>query len=232
MERFVHVRMRAAIWCVSHYLGLVLIVPLLMLPLTLTDRWMRFALLVVSLVALALMSLWVIFEHYLSPVTGLIYLFVVQGVRRLQLWRHRFEPTWRIGAGLILALSVVWYLGTAMVWTVWLRGPGAQDWPMQRKRLIQKLEQMPGRDLVLIRYHERQKVLYEWLRNPADIDAQPVVLAREMDLEKNRELVEYYHNRKAWLLSVHNNVQKLEPYTYQPLPPEPAPTPGRRLRMP
>lgn len=45
----------------------------------------------------------------------------------------------------------------------------------------------------------------EWVYNEADIDNAPVIWAREMDMEKNRKLLEYFKNRKAWLLKVEDD---------------------------
>ena len=53
----------------------------------------------------------------------------------------------------------------------------------------------------------------EWVYNAADIDAAPVVWARDTDPVQNRELVEYFSDRTAWLLFVDGaTIPRLAPY--------------------
>ena len=52
----------------------------------------------------------------------------------------------------------------------------------------------------------------DWTRNGADIDGSEVVWAREMDAARNQRLLEYFKDRRAWLLDVQSGVVTLLPY--------------------
>jgi hypothetical protein len=58
-----------------------------------------------------------------------------------------------------------------------------------------RLKQMPGRQLVVVRYASDHNSLDEWVYNAANIDSSKVVSAREMDQAENLELIQYYKDR-------------------------------------
>ena len=55
-------------------------------------------------------------------------------------------------------------------------------------------------------YHE------EWVFNRADIDGSAVVFAREIDPASDRALVEYFADRRAWVLEIPAEEPELVPY--------------------
>jgi hypothetical protein len=69
-----------------------------------------------------------------------------------------------------------------------------------RPRMIDYLEALPGRDLVIVRYAPDHFLHFEWVYNDADIDASEVVWARESYPEINNRLRAYYSERRVWLL--------------------------------
>ena len=71
---------------------------------------------------------------------------------------------------------------------------------------------MSGPQLVLVRYDSWHEILDEWVYNSANIDASKVVWAREMDPANNRELMRYYHDRKAWLVEPDRMPAQMLPY--------------------
>jgi hypothetical protein len=77
------------------------------------------------------------------------------------------------------------------------------------------LKHQDGRHLVIVRYGRKHSPHQEWVYNEADIDRSRVVWAREMDLIRNRALLEYFKDRHAWLLSVDDDAEAphLVPYT-------------------
>jgi hypothetical protein len=66
-----------------------------------------------------------------------------------------------------------------------------------------------------VRYGPDHFPHFEWVYNEADIDAAQVVWARELDEASNRRLMEYFKDRKIWLLEVDRRTEgkvKLVPY--------------------
>ncbi len=55
---------------------------------------------------------------------------------------------------------------------------------------------------MVVRYGADHDVHEEWVYNHADIDGSAVVWARDMGEARNRELLDYYHDRNVWLLQL------------------------------
>jgi len=58
--------------------------------------------------------------------------------------------------------------------------------------------------------HDPQK---EWVYNGADIDHSKVIWARDMDPAENRELFQYYRDRRVWLLEADETPPRLSQYS-------------------
>jgi hypothetical protein len=76
--------------------------------------------------------------------------------------------------------------------------PYQQAW--DRPRIQAQMEDLPGRQLLLVRYSPEHDPRRSWVANAADIDGAKVVWANDMGPEKNRELIEYFKDRKVWLV--------------------------------
>jgi hypothetical protein len=74
------------------------------------------------------------------------------------------------------------------------------------------MEQRAGQQLVVVRYSALHNPLDEWVYNAPDIDNSKVVWAREMDAAHNLELMNYYRNRKVWLVEPDSIPAKVQPY--------------------
>jgi hypothetical protein len=68
----------------------------------------------------------------------------------------------------------------------------------ERAKLIDRLTRQGGKHLVIVTYGPHHEPRFEFVFNPADIDAAPVVFARSMGAEKDRELLSYFHDRQIW----------------------------------
>ena len=82
-----------------------------------------------------------------------------------------------------------------------------------RARVLAQLSAMDGKQLAIVRYGANHNaVMNEWVYNRADIDGAKVVWAREMDAADNRELLQYFHDRRAWLVEADESPPKVTPY--------------------
>ena len=95
---------------------------------------------------------------------------------------------------------------------VWWTGGSA--FTSARQAVLQTLEQQPGRQLVLVRYAADHSPHHEWVYNRADIDAAPIVWAREMGPAHAGigPFLQYFHDRRVWLLEPDQSPPKLSPY--------------------
>jgi hypothetical protein len=80
-----------------------------------------------------------------------------------------------------------------------------------RSEIISELEGHPGRQLVMVRFNPTNWV-EDWVYNRADIDRSRIVSAQDMGEELNRELLDYYPDRTAWMLEL-DPTRRLRPYS-------------------
>lgn len=55
--------------------------------------------------------------------------------------------------------------------------------------------------------------VFQWIYNAADIDASPVVWARDMGGQENQALLKYFHDRQVWLLDPNVEPPQIAPFT-------------------
>jgi hypothetical protein len=67
---------------------------------------------------------------------------------------------------------------------------------------------------VLVRYGANHNPHEEWVYNRADVDASQIVWAREMGPEQDRPFLEYFRDRRVWLLEPDHSPPKLNPYPW------------------
>jgi hypothetical protein len=200
------------------FFNLALIPPLSMLPWVLRDRRLRF-LVVASIVLVIGLGIETFFiPHYLAPATALLYAILLQCMRHLRLCGPSGLFLVRAIPVLCVLLAVVRVfaeplnvqLPAAVKQTASWDG-GAPSIGLERARVAAELENQPGPQLAIVRYLPDH--LYpEWVWNDADIDKSKLVWAREMDPARNRELLNYYHDRKAWLVEPDCNPPRVIPY--------------------
>lgn len=174
--------------------------------------WMRLAVVTAGLVlAVVVAEGTAAHAHYLAPATCLVAAIVVQGLRYIRQWTWKGRPT-----GLFLARAIPTVCAASMMFylAVTFRSqpyPLWKDWSLERARILSDLEQGADRHLVVIRYQPDHIHHYEWVYNAADIDRAKVVWAHELDRTKNRDLLEYFRDRKVWLLQADVEPRKLIP---------------------
>ena len=113
----------------------------------------------------------------------------------------------RLGAEPLHLSLAKWPSGS---WAATWHGPGQLGLP--RKIIEDRLEQIPGKKLVIVRYSPDHSSLDEWVYNAPDIDNSSVIWAREMDAVHNQELMQYYKDRSVWLVQPDEMPVGLAPY--------------------
>ena len=144
-------------------------------------------------------------SHYGSPLTVFFVILAVQGLRHIwigQRWGQAF------GKFLVPAMPVV----CGIYILAWAASSGPPPALNQRPRVIGDLLRNGGRHLVIVHYGTRHSVTEEWVYNGADVDASPIVWARDLGKDRNVELFRYYPDRKRWLLRPDSEPAQLVPY--------------------
>ena len=159
---------------------------------------MRLALLMIGVSLIGLMFQTWVEPHYTAPITALVFAVSLAAMSELYEWRWREQPIgrWIAFASVVLCLVA----GMAASFRLARKSSYFVALGMHRAWMISDLEQRGGKHLLVVRYSPAHNVHAEWVYNEADIDNAAVVWAREMDLKHNRELLDYFRDRKAWLL--------------------------------
>jgi hypothetical protein len=187
------------------------LVPLLIWPYALKTIEERLTLVVLIAFVAALFPLTGFMPHYAAAFAGMFYARFMQGVTRLVRWRPFGKA---IGPGLaFLFLALFGYQFGTNLTSLLVHGVRAEPLPEQRQAVIEQLAKQGGPDLVLVRYSSDHDPHQEWVYNRADIDRAPIVWAREMGREQDRALIEYFHDRRIWLLEPDVTPPRLAPYT-------------------
>ena len=192
------------------YVGFLWTVPCIAVCFALRDRRVRLAAACVAFFFAVLLGATYTLAHYAAPVAGLIFVLIAAGLRRLAALRIGDRPVGR-AAVVCLCIASVGSLGAQIV----LRKRPHDAWEQVRARIQSELEADARPDLVIVRYGEGHDPHDEWVFNAGDIDASPVVWARDMSAGENRELVQYFQGRRVWLLDVDAGarVPQLVPYS-------------------
>jgi hypothetical protein len=194
------------------YLGPLLTLPLIALPWVVRQKKMMLPVAIcTAMIAGFALQIWML-PHYFAPATGALYILLVQCMRQLGHWRARNG---------LLGLSIVRAIPVLAFAMILLRVTAAAAhvqiepaWPrgnLSRAEIEHELRQMPGQQLVLVRYGPRHDLDLEWVWNDADIDRSKVVWARDMGDAENQELLNYFKDRGVWRLNADDLPVKLEP---------------------
>jgi hypothetical protein len=157
---------------------------------------------------------------------------IVQGLRRIRQWSYRGRPS---GMALVRLLTVVCILmpawcfaewkipqlpATAGKWSQRCRHFGDRPSMLQRDDVYSQLLAEGGKHLVVVRYAVEGFTHSEWVYNRADIDNAPVVWARYREGVPLKPLLEYFHDRKAWIVTIVGYDSELRPLELMSSPSE------------
>jgi hypothetical protein len=188
----------------SFYVGPVLTLTLLAAPRIWRDRRIRPLLAPVAVLLAGLALSQTVVPHYAAPATAAILALVIQGIRHLRFARVRGVA---IGAPLLAAMALTTVFLAVRIATgprtggdnsSWCCAPGARH--PGRADVLRDLEKVPGKHIVLVRYAPTHFFHDEWVYNDADIPSSRVIWARILSREENRKMVNYYGDRRVWLL--------------------------------
>ena len=202
------------------FFGLVLLIPMMMLPRLFGDRRMRYLLVASAVFGIGLsVNAW-FFPHYAAPLTAAIYVLLLQCMRHLRHWTVGRRP---VGLALIRGLVLVCLmLGGLRIYAAPMN-LALHRWPsmwygtaplgLPRASVSARLEAIPGKQLAIVRYTPEHAPFDDWVYNAADIDASKVVWARELHAASNVELLQYFRDRRVWLVEPDFDPPKVSPYS-------------------
>ena len=83
---------------------------------------------------------------------------------------------------------------------------------LAKVRIQDQLEKTPGQHLVIVKPKTNPANVLQWIYNDADIDASRIVWARDLGPGHNDGLLQYFHDRRVWLLDPNTDPPQLTPY--------------------
>ena len=206
------------------FVGFVLLPPLFMLRRVWRDRRIRFLFYCALLAAASILIGFFVMPHYMAPFTAAFYAIGLQSMRHLRLWEWRGKPvgttlvracvTFCIALTGLRAYASPLHIGLAKLPTaIWFfEWYGPDHFDTGRAEIERRLEQLPGCQLAIVRYAPNHYPGYDWVYNGADLGKSKVIWAREMDNANNRELLQYYKDRHAWLIQPDTQSPTVSPY--------------------
>jgi hypothetical protein len=192
----------------AFYVGIPLSIPMLTLPWLLKDRRIRLPLIQFLCCALGLLAVNYYFSHYAAPLTGTLYILLVQAMRHLRRWEFQRRPMGILLTRFVVALTFLGVITTGVQAHRLPRG----WWAIQRAEIVRRLSGTPGKHLVLVRYIPVHNVHHEWVYNGADIDRAQIVWAREIPGRDPGPLLAYFKDRNVWIVQADTSPPTLEAY--------------------
>jgi hypothetical protein len=195
-------------WWWVFFLGRALSLPFVTLPWLLRDRRTRLPLVQSAICAAGLMIGSYFEPHYAAPMAAAFFLLLMQAMRHLRRWEVKDRSIGIFLTRLVVLLALA-HIGMATLKQA--KNP-IINWGGERVRVAAQLKSLPGNHLVIVRYTPEHHADYEWVYNAADIDRSRIVWAREVPGQDLKPLLDYYHDRKVWVVEADMIPAKVEPY--------------------
>jgi len=198
-----------------HYYGnLIWLLPLVVFtPFLWRSKRTRFAAILVAVIgAASVIEVWW-YPHYGAPFAAALLILAAQSMRYLRLWKYKGRETGRfLVTAMPVAVLLVMVASEAQGIATHRPTNRVQASNAQKESVEQKLlETRPGQHVIFVRYSGMQSPHEEWVYNPADIDAAPVIWAQDMGKLENERLLHYYAGRSFWLFKPGESMS-LSPY--------------------
>ena len=220
------------------FAGFALLPPLIMTRRVLLDRRVRLLVLCMFVLMAGLAVEILLTPYYLGLATALFYALGLQAMRHLRVWSPNGAPVGktmvRFSILLCLVMALVTLLAAAPPEDAFGQSfrsltelhATPNQFSTERAKVQFFLDKLPGKQLVLVRYSPDHNPIDQWVYNRADINDSKIIWAWDMGPTSNQELLDYYKDRKAWLVEPDAKPVKLTPY------PEPAPKVASPLTRP
>jgi hypothetical protein len=200
-----------------YYGNLIWLLPLVVfMPFLWRSRRTRFAtILVTAIGAASLIEVWW-YPHYAAPFTAALLILVAQSMRHLRQWKYGGrEPGRFLVNAMPVAVLLVMVASEAQAVATHRTADQeqAKNGQVAQKERIEKqlLKKRSGQYVIFVRYAGLPSPHDEWIYNPADIDAAPVIWAQDLGHIENERLRRYYAGRSFWLFKPAESMN-LSPY--------------------
>jgi hypothetical protein len=200
-----------------YYGNLIWLLPLVVfMPFLWRSRRTRFAtILVTAIGAASLIEVWW-YPHYAAPFTAALLILVAQSMRYLRQWKYGGrEPGRFLVNAMPVAVLLVMVASEAQAIATHRTADQeqAKNAQVAQKERIEKqlLKKRSGQHVIFVRYAGLPSPHEEWIYNPADIDAAPVIWAQDLGHIENERLRRYYAGRSFWLFKPAESMN-LSPY--------------------
>jgi len=187
-----------------HYYGnLIWLLPLAAFtPCLWRSRRIRFAaILAMVIVAASMIEVWW-YPHYGAPFAAALLILAAQSMRYLRQWNYHGRKVGRFLVSAMPAAVLVVMVASEAQAIATHRTADQLQAKNAPKESVEKelLEKQPGHHVIFVRYTGLRSPHQEWIYNPADIDAAPIIWAQDMGRIENERLLRYYAGRSFWLL--------------------------------
>ena len=200
-----------------YYGNLLWLLPLVVfMPFLWRSKRTRFAtILVTTIGAASLIEVWW-YPHYAAPFTAALLILVTQSMRYLRQWNYDGRQPGRfLVSAMPVAILLVMVASEAKAIATHRTADQeqAKNAQVAQKQRIEKqlLKKRSGQHVIFVRYAGLPSPHEEWIYNPADIDAAPVIWAQDLGHVENERLRRYYGRRSFWLFKPAESMN-LSPY--------------------
>jgi hypothetical protein len=152
--------------------------------------------------ATSLIEVWW-YPHYGAPFLAALLILLAQSMRYLRQWKYHGR---RAGRFLVNAMPAAVFIVTiaseaeAIATQQTADQIQARNAPIAQKESIEQelLKKHPGQHIIFVSYAGLPSPHEEWIYNPANIDAAPVIWVLDLGHTENERLRHYYAGRSFW----------------------------------
>ncbi|MDB5743673.1 MAG: putative rane protein [Polaromonas sp.] len=147
------------------------------------------------------------FPHYTAPLFSVLLILMMRGFEWLRTFEWRQKPVGLFLTRAMPTAAVAILLLPAV--SLWVGKPLTEDNVQSkaccvltdgnlRTKLVHQLQEIPGRDLVLVKEGKNNPIHFELVYNNADIDRSEIVWAHHLSPERALALRHYFADRRVW----------------------------------